>query len=178
MDIGIISSRYAKSLLAYATEEKKEERLCREMERLSLSYQEVRELSATLYNPVLDNVTKLELLNTAAGGDTSKVFKRFVQLVIKNGRLEMMPFIARSYLTLFRKQKNLTAGSLTVPVEISSKTFERLTKVIEKKTRQKVQFTVKVDPEIQGGFIIEYDTYRLDASLRTQLNQLRRQLCR
>ena len=173
MDIGIISSRYAKSLLAYATEEKKEERLYREMEMLSQSYQEVRELSATLSNPVLDKVTKLELLNTAAGGDTSKVFKRFVQLVIKNGRLEMMPFIARSYLTLFRKQKNMTAGSLTVPVEINSKTFERLTKV-----RQKVQFSVKVDPEIQGGFIVEYDTYRLDASLRTQLNQLRRQLCR
>ena len=100
MDIGIISSRYAKSLLAYATEEKKEERLYREMEMLSQSYQEVRELSATLSNPVLDKVTKLELLNTAAGGDTSKVFKRFVQLVIKNGRMEMMPFIARSYLTL------------------------------------------------------------------------------
>ena len=72
----------------------------------------------------------------------------------------------------------MTAGSLTVPVEINSKTFERLTKVIEKNTRQKVQFSVKVDPEIQGGFIVEYDTYRLDASLRTQLNQLRRQLCR
>ena len=42
MDIGIISSRYAKSLLAYATEEKKEERLYREMEMLSQSYQEVQ----------------------------------------------------------------------------------------------------------------------------------------
>lgn len=177
MDIGIISKRYAKSLLAYATAEKQEERLYREMERLSQSYQEVHSLSTTLANPVLATATKTELLNTAAGGDASKVFQRFVQLVIKNGRLEMMPFIARSYLALFRKQRNLMPGSLIVPVSIDAKTLERLTKTIEKLTQQTIQFSVKVDPEIGGGFIIEYDSYRLDASLRTQLMRLRRKLC-
>ncbi len=178
MDIGVISNRYAKSLLAYATEEKKEERLGREMETLAQSYTEVRELSTALANPVLSAEKKAKLLDTAAGGDTSKVFRRFVQLVIKNGRLEMMPFIARSYLTLFRKQQNMIAGCLTLPVDLGSKTLDRLKDAIEKTAQQKIQFKIKVDPSIEGGFIAEFDTYKLDASLRTQLCQLRRKLCR
>ena len=50
--------------------------------------------------------------------------------------------------------------------------------IIEKKvgTPVNIEFEVEEDPEILGGFILEYDTYRLDASLRTQFNQLRREL--
>ena len=39
-----------------------------------------------------------------------------------------------------------------------------------------MEFEVCVDEKIEGGFILEYDTYRLDASLRTQLDQIHREL--
>ncbi|MBR1446518.1 MAG: F0F1 ATP synthase subunit delta, partial [Alloprevotella sp.] len=44
------------------------------------------------------------------------------------------------------------------------------------RTRSKVEFSTVVDPELGGGFVLEYDTSRLDASLRTQIQELRRTL--
>ena len=39
-----------------------------------------------------------------------------------------------------------------------------------------VEFTTTIDPDIIGGFILEYDTYRMDASVKTKLNSLLTQL--
>lgn len=39
-----------------------------------------------------------------------------------------------------------------------------------------VEFKTKVDPGVIGGFILEYDTYRMDASVRTKLNDVLTQL--
>ena len=44
--------------------------------------------------------------------------------------------------------------------------------MIKKKTNGTVEFETKVDPEIIGGLILEYDTYRMDASVKSELNKL------
>jgi F-type H+-transporting ATPase subunit delta len=35
-----------------------------------------------------------------------------------------------------------------------------------------VEFATEVNPDIIGGFILEYDTYRMDASVKAQLNNI------
>ncbi|MBN2914524.1 MAG: F0F1 ATP synthase subunit delta, partial [Prevotella sp.] len=37
-------------------------------------------------------------------------------------------------------------------------------------------FKTEVNPELIGGFILEYDTYRMDASVKTKLNNILTQL--
>ncbi|MBR5928383.1 MAG: F0F1 ATP synthase subunit delta, partial [Prevotella sp.] len=44
------------------------------------------------------------------------------------------------------------------------------------KTNGTVEFESEVDPDIIGGFILEYDTYRMDASVKTKLNSILTQL--
>jgi F-type H+-transporting ATPase subunit delta len=39
-----------------------------------------------------------------------------------------------------------------------------------------IEFKTDVSPEIIGGFILEYDTYRMDASIKKQLDSIRTQL--
>ena len=72
----------------------------------------------------------------------------------------------------------MLSGRLIVPSAIDAKVTNQMRNIIEKKvgTPVNIEFEVEEDPEILGGFILEYDTYRLDASLRTQFNQLRREL--
>ena len=47
---------------------------------------------------------------------------------------------------------------------------------VESRTQGTVEFQTEVDPEIIGGFILEYDTYRMDASIQNQLRQILTQL--
>jgi len=45
-------------------------------------------------------------------------------------------------------------------------------KVVEAKTQGTVEFETQVDPDIIGGFVLEYDTYRMDASVKSRLNDI------
>ena len=48
--------------------------------------------------------------------------------------------------------------------------------MVESKTNGTVEFETEVNPDIIGGFILEYDTYRMDASVKAKLNTILNQL--
>ena len=178
MDIGIISVRYAKALLRFAKENKEEQLVYAEMETLSQTFLKVQAMQPALLNPILTNDQKNDLLISACvgKGEISKSTKRFIELVTEKKRADLMLFIANAYITLYRKSEGIIKGCLTVSKEISENVKKRLQQIIESKTNNKVEFEVQIDESIKGGFILDYDSYRLDGSLRTQLNELKRAL--
>ena len=50
--------------------------------------------------------------------------------------------------------------------------MQKMRQMVESKTNGTVEFETEVNPDIIGGFILEYDTYRMDASVKTQLNNI------
>lgn len=180
MDIGIISVRYARALLRFAEANGEEVAVYHEMESMSRSFREVRAMQSMLLNPVLADSRIVELLLAACKISERTVTKsshRFIKLVTEHRRADLMQFIANSYVTLYRKKKNVIKGNLIVPSEISESVSQKLRTIVEERSQaETVEFEVHVDESIQGGFILEYDTYRLDASLRSQLSKLHRSL--
>jgi F-type H+-transporting ATPase subunit delta len=173
MDIGVISVRYARALLKSATEAKVEVQVYADMQLLAKSYVDVPSLRHTIDNPMLAKEKKQMLLETAAGGDQSAALSRsFITLVLKEGRESMIQFMANSYVTLYRQQKNIILGKLTTATRVSAAMEQKMRKVVEAKTQGTVEFETQVDPEIIGGFVLEYDTYRMDASVKSRLNDI------
>jgi len=173
MDIGIISVRYARALLKSAIDAKLDGQVYQEMQLLAKSYVEVPELRHTIDNPMLAKEKKEMLLLTAIGGDgTSALSKAFVALVLKEDRENMIQFMANSYVTLYRQQKNIIRGKLTTAVAVAPATEQKMRQMVESKTQGTVEFETEVNPDIIGGFILEYDTYRMDASVKSQLNNI------
>lgn len=176
MDIGVISIRYARALLKAATDGGLDATVYQEMMTLAKSYLDVPQLRQTIDNPMLSKGKKAELLATAAGGNPSDLTRSFINLVLKEDRENVMQFIANSYITLYRKQKNVIRGKLTTAAQVSADTEQRMRKMVESQTNGTVEFETEVNPDIIGGFILEYDTYRLDASVKSKLNDILAQL--
>jgi F-type H+-transporting ATPase subunit delta len=172
MDLGVISVRYARALLKSATGLSQEDAVYKDMQLLLQSYIQVPQLRFTIDNPIIAKEKKMELVETAAGGNASEITRRFIQLVFKEGRESSLQLMAASYITLYRKQKNITRGKLTTAVAVSAETEAKMKQMVEQKTHGTVEFNVEVDPDIIGGFILEYDTYRMDASVKTKLNSV------
>jgi len=172
MDIGVIATRYARALLKCATESHCEAQVYQEMQQLAKSYLEVPLLRQTIDNPMLDKQKKMELIKTACGGSTSELTTRFAELVLKEDRESVLQFIASTFVTLYRKQKNVIRGRLTTAAHVSAETEDKMRRMVESKTNGTVEFETEVNPEIIGGFILEYDTYRMDASVKTKLNTI------
>ena len=78
--------------------------------------------------------------------------------------------------TLGKKQKNIICGKLTTAVAVSEATELKMKNMVDSKTKGTVEFETEGNPNIIGGFVLEYDTYRLDASVQSQLRQVLTQL--
>ena len=176
MDLGVISVRYARALLKCSVESKVEDQVYQEMQTLAESYIKVPELRRAIDNPMIAREQKAELLNVAAGGKVSKVTERFISLVLDEMREKTVQFIANAYVTLYRQQKNITRGKLTTAVPVSAAMEQKMRKMVESRTNGTVEFSTEVDPDIMGGFVLEYDTYRMDTSVKSQLNNILKQL--
>lgn len=176
MDTGVIAVRYAKAFLESAIQLKKEDAVYEEMQTLAENYLQVPQLRFAIDNPTLAADKKMALLKTACGGDINDLTIRFLELVLKEGREAEMQFMATAYLTLYRKHKNIIRGKLTTAVPVSAETEAKMKQMVESRTHGNVEFNTEVDPDIIGGFILEYDTYCLDASVRTKLKGILQQL--
>lgn len=177
MDLGVISVRYARALLRCAISDKQEDTIYHEMQSIIDCYINVAELKSTVNNPMVSREQKQQLLELACGeSNTSELMKRFIALVLKERREEAVLFMATSYITLYRKHKHITSGRFITATAVKPETELKMKKFVEDKTQGTVEFSTEVDPEIIGGFILEYDTYRMDASVRTHLSRVLQQL--
>ena len=173
MDIGVISVRYARALLKSATDAYIEDAVYQQLQLLAKSYIEVPALRQTIDNPMLSKDKKEMLLLTAVGGEqAAPLTKAFVALVLQEDRESMIQFMANSYVTLYRQQKNIIRGKLTTAVAVSPQMEQKMRQMVESKTQGTVEFETEVNPDIIGGFILEYDTFRMDASVKSKLNNI------
>ena len=158
MNTGMIPVRYAKALLEFAYEKKCAEQVYAEMSAVAGSFEREHALRRVLDNPVLPVDKKTELIRTAGGGRTSEVFDRFVWLVLHNRRERYLQSISLMYLDLYRKLNRISTIDL-----------------IASETNGKVELKTSVRPELLGGFVFEMDSERLDASIATQLRNIKKQ---
>ena len=173
MDLGLISVRYARALLKAGIEASVSDRVYSDMLTVLESYAKVPQLKATIDNPMLSKSQKGDLLASATGSTSCELTKRFIGLVLDEGRENIMQFIANSFITLYRKQNNLIKARLVTASQPSQQVEARLRQLVGSKTSgSKVEFVSEVDPDIIGGFVLEYDTYRMDASIKTQLSAI------
>ena len=176
MNIGAISKRYAKALLAYASENGKEDLVYRQVKSFVGQYRKIEDLRKALESPALAKETKLRLLNEAAANmQTCPELMRFFELVLNEKREKLFIFICFSYIDPYHELKHIKRGKLITAVPVSSDTENRLRKLIEQSSDGKVEFQTKVDPSLIGGFVLQIASTRIDASVAGQLERVKKQ---
>jgi F-type H+-transporting ATPase subunit delta len=80
-----------------------------------------------------------------------------------------------SFISQYREAHDIKVGTLVTAVQ-DDDLRKRLEDLFHDKTRCEVHFKTSVDPELIGGFVFEIDGRRLDASVRSQLERIRRSL--
>lgn len=176
MDLGVITIRYARALMKSAEQMKCDEAVYADMTTLTQAYVDVPQLRHTIDNPMLPAETKKKVLMAACGNNATELTGRFFDLVLQEGRESVMQLIASSYITLYRKQKNIIHGRLITATAVSAETEQKMKQMVQQRTNGQVEFLTEVNPDIIGGFILEYDTYRMDASVQSQLRNVLKQL--
>lgn len=175
MYTGTISIRYARALLMFANEAGVASKVYQEALTLRKSFRQVLELRQAMEKPVMTRANKLAVLKQAAGGEISQQMLKFFDLVLQEKREKYLMYINQSYIDLYRKQEKIRVGKLTTAVPIAAEEVERIRQIVVNAAGGTAEFATKVDPKIEGGFIFEINTYRLNASVADQMRRIKQQ---
>lgn len=189
MNEGLIPKRYAKALYKFACEKGADLGLYRLMGNLGRSFADNPALDSTVANPFVSDDQKIGLLKTAAaavaapaakdGADAKDgdVYADFLKLLGNNKRLPMAGAIARAYCDIYRKENRIYRVTVVSAKPLDAPEQQRLLKLIESHLDGgKMEYSFSTDPELIGGFTVDIDNERLDASVKNELKQLRLKL--
>ena len=177
MDIGTISMRYAKALMKYAKDTGKEDELYQNMRMLSRSLEKYPDLRRALEDPVLPIREKFSLIcvATVGNGTVGREFSRFITLLLKKHRENLLQYISLSFVGLYRNSKHIGIARLITAVPVSREMEERIRSMSSSMLHARMEIQTEVDPSIEGGFIFDINDFRLDASIATQLKRVKQQ---
>lgn len=174
MDNGKLSVRYARALLNNAIEQHCETEVYRQLSQLtanySLAYQQFNE---ALSNPTADRKKIIQLLNAAAGEPVHPCLSRFFAFVTEKRRENRILLIALKYQEMYRKAKNILRADVTTAAELDEKALADISEYVRETFHCDVELHTKVDPTLIGGFVLDIEHNRMDASIKGRLEKLR-----
>lgn len=101
--------------------------------------------------------------------------EQLVRIVSANGRMSEIRFILRSFISMYYRSKGIKLVRLISTAPVSEDIQQRLCRLLEGQFDCKVSFDAELDPSIIGGFVLIIDDYMLDASVRNQIEKIRRE---
>ncbi|MDY3978514.1 MAG: F0F1 ATP synthase subunit delta [Tidjanibacter sp.] len=174
MNFGLLSRRYARALLSYATSLGQADELYPLMKEFAHSVMATPELREAIGSPVVGREAKRQLIVEAFGGDNVLSLNRFVDIVLENGRADWLPEMAIGYVTLYRASRGIKVVRLTSATPLPPDRVERIRDDVAARGHCRVEISALTDPSLGGGFVFQVDDLRLDASLKTQIERIRR----
>lgn len=175
MNEGLIPRRYAKALYKVASERHEDARIFDLMQNLDKSFDANIQLQEIVANPFVDMAEKKKLLTTAAGAtEKDSTYADFLKLLDENRRIFLVHQIAISYITLYLHAHNIRRVQVVSAAPLDPAVEKRIKDLINAHLNGgTMEFSTAVNPDLIGGFIVNIDNERLDASLRHELKELR-----
>jgi F-type H+-transporting ATPase subunit delta len=82
--------------------------------------------------------------------------------------------MANAFDDLYKQQLNITTVKVESAVKLDDASKQQLLNLVKTKVTGQIELVEKVNPELIGGFIITINDTQIDQSVRTKLNQLRK----
>lgn len=167
-----IARRYAKALADVLPDEKLREVL-----------NEIKTLNALIddkaikyfESPVVPLERKKALLEQILEKtELSKELSRLLLLMAQNNRLGIIRAFTSEFERYVDSRLGIVKAEIISATELDNETLSKIKDKIEKLFRKKVEITVQLDPSLIGGLIVKVADKVLDASIKTQLEMLKR----
>ncbi len=167
-----LARRYAEALYEIFPEEEK-------LARAAASLRDCPELWEALISPVVRSAEKEAVLSRlplpALAGEPHLL--RFLQVLAWRGRMALLPEIVDQFHGLSLKGQNAAAATLTWARQPEAGELEKLQDwLCQKFQKSRIDFNLRLDPALLGGFTLEIEGVTYDQSIRGRLARLARHL--
>lgn len=172
-----VATRYAKALLELAIENNKIDSILGDMNYLLSANAETRDFELLLKSPIIKADKKIAIFEVIFDQFES-VTKAFVELITRNGREALLPEIAQAFDTQVKEFKGIVPVTIVSATPLTEQTRNTIIAKVQASVKGSLEVTEKIDASLIGGFVVKMDDKQIDASVVSQLNNLKQRLTR
>jgi F-type H+-transporting ATPase subunit delta len=172
-----IGQVYSRALFEVAIEHDALDEIHDELGAFADAMHENRDLTVFFFSPYFSVEEKKEGLQRTVSG-ANREFENFLEALIERHRMPAIFRIRTEFETLWEHEHRLLPVQITSAIELDKQTVEGLGKKIGEQVDREIQLSTEVDPDILGGVVLRVGNVILDASIKSRLEQLRKQVAR
>lgn len=167
---------YAEALFELAEEENNLDCIAKEIETVSKIMRENADFVKLLSSPTVSLSEKRSMLSKAFEGKVCDTVFNFLNVLCDNGRIGVLCACANRFKEMYNEKNNILCVTAVVSGELSENLKEKLTLKLESISGKRIILEEQIDKSIMGGIVLKYNNTQLDASVKTRLDNMRRQI--
>jgi len=171
-----ISTRYANALTEFAREKKSLEQVAEDMLLMENTLSRSKELRAVLNSPVINKDKKEAVLKAIFTDKVNKVTLDFILFVNNKNRESFLFDIAKRFNQMRNEKLNRVKAEVSSTIAFSDKQKEILQNQLAEFSKKEIIASYNIDESLIGGFTVKINDTVIDASVKQQLNKLRKSL--
>jgi F-type H+-transporting ATPase subunit delta len=170
-ELTTIARPYAQALFSLAQDQRQFARWSDMLAFIAGVYADPRVRQA-LANPKLTKADVERLLLGICGERLDGAARNLLIILVRNGRLSVLPFIVERYEQLREAHENTIEASVESAFPLSDEQLEVLVLRLEKRTGHRIKANLRVAPELIGGVKVQIGDEVWDASVRGQIDSM------
>lgn len=170
-----IARVYAEALFEVAADQDQLDEIHEQLGELADALDESSDMRVFFFSPYFSSAEKREAISAAISGASPELVN-FLELLAEKHRMPVIFRIRRRFDELWARANKRLGVTLTSAVELDQKIVDRVGSEIERQTDRSIDLASEVDPEILGGVVLRVGNMVLDASLRSRLARLRKEV--
>jgi F-type H+-transporting ATPase subunit delta len=133
-------------------------------------------VTRALANPALPFMGRSQAAAQLLGTSVGDKPRNLVQLLIRRGRIEQLPAVAREFRRLRDLREGIVHATVTSASPLTDDELAALRERLATIAGGRVELELVVDPQIMGGVMVRLGDQLMDGSVRGRLEQLRNRL--
>ena len=170
-----IARVYADALFGVAKEHGKLDVVREQLGRFADAVSENRDLQVFFFSPYFSSAEKRDGISRAVSGAEPEIVN-FLELLAEKHRMPVIFRIRDRFDELWAEENRQLEVKLTSSVELDPEVVNRVRAEIERQTDRKIELESSVDEGIIGGLVLQVGNMVVDASLRSRLERLRKEV--
>lgn len=171
------ATAYAGAWLSAAKDMNAADKVFEEVKALKEGISDILPLWDSMASPIENQDDILDVLQALAKSvKLSSVSEETLKIVAKNNRLKIFPLILDEFIKLYYKDKGVVEVFVESAIALTEAQDSKLRSVLEKKLNSDIVISYNVNPLVLGGLSVRFNSFLVDDTIRSKLEEVRKLL--
>jgi len=168
-----LANRYAKALFELALEQQKLETVTADLQLITETISQNRELTLLLKSPVVKEKKKISVFKALFENHVDKLTLRFLILLAKYGREDIILQVSESLISIYNDYHGIANAWLSSAENLEADAKTAILALLKNLSGKEIILHEEINADLLGGFIVKLGDYQYDASTKTLIKKLK-----